>query len=752
MVERIGWVRGVVASPIFVPLLLVWFALTVVLTLGVAKTRTEVIASPGRVVDGAVTVREQFRRADAGATQMRREQARASVARQFVPDSGLLATLLADVIGLPTALADATDLEQVNPEIRLRFGLTEPQLQAVRSQAGDERAEDIWKRRAEDFVGELARLPILASADYQRVLTDPSRVIELRLSEGVTLEKVKSEVLNAESAEPEPLRGALVQAAEKATLFGPVAQVLAQRVMAEKRAVYTFDQEQTRLAQEKAAEDVEAVYQSFAVGDVLAARGSVLDEATIKLMRAEQAAYMQSVSPYRAVLMLVAGGLMVGAMVIAVGAYLWRYYPRILTRPWRSAALAALIASSTLGACWISVTNPGLIWLAAPLSTTLVTMVLVVAYDRRLAIGCCAISALFITIALPIPSTAVVVLLMGGAAAAWRLEDIRNRADVVGGSMITGATLGVSTALLALVERPILEGVPRELVSDAALAAIAGASAGAITLFLLPAVERIFNITTGMTLTELRDPRQPLLKLLQQQAPGSYNHSLNVATIAEAAAEAIGADGLHLYVGALYHDCGKLNKPAYFVENQQDGKNRHNKLSPAMSLLVIVGHVKDGMELAREYGLPKSLQHYIESHHGTTLVEYFYHAAKKQADEAESGEAPDELSYRYPGPKPQTREAAILMLCDAVESATRAMSEPTPSRIGALVRELSKKRLSDGQFDDSELTLRELHTIEDTLIKSLTSIYHGRISYPSGDKAKDETKALESKAKKANAS
>ena len=266
---------------------------------------------------------------------------------------------------------------------------------------------------------------------------------------------------------------------------------------------------------------------------------------------------------------------------------------------------------------------------------------------------------------------------------------------------------------------------------------------GGVTLFILPWVERLFDITTGMTLIELRDPKQPLLRELQQRAPGTYNHSLNVASIAEQAADSIGARALLTYVGALYHDIGKMNKPEYFVENQSGGPNKHDKLSPAMSLLVIVGHVKDGLELAREFGLPRSIQHFIEAHHGTTLVEYFYERARKRAREQMEAEGapaeapePQEIEYRYPGPRPQTKEVAILMLADSVESATRTMADPTPSRIDALVRSLANKRLMDGQFDECDLTLRELETISESISKSVASIYHGRIVYPSKDEAR----------------
>ena len=243
-----------------------------------------------------------------------------------------------------------------------------------------------------------------------------------------------------------------------------------------------------------------------------------------------------------------------------------------------------------------------------------------------------------------------------------------------------------------------------------------------------------------MTLAELRDPKQPLLRQLQQMAPGTYNHSLQVANIAEAAAEAIGASGLLVYVGAMYHDIGKLNKPEYFIENQSGGDNKHEKLSPAMSLLVIIGHVKDGVELAREYRLPRAIIQFIESHHGTTLVEFFYHAAKTRA--ADEGERPvDEITFRYPGPKPRTKEAAILMLSDAVESATRSMSEPSPGQIEHLVHSLARKRLDDGQFAHCDLTFDELHRIEEAIISRMCAIHHGRIAYPSSmdsDKSEDE--------------
>jgi putative nucleotidyltransferase with HDIG domain len=258
--------------------------------------------------------------------------------------------------------------------------------------------------------------------------------------------------------------------------------------------------------------------------------------------------------------------------------------------------------------------------------------------------------------------------------------------------------------------------------------------AGFIVLGILPFIERTFRITTSMTLLELADVSQPLLRRLALEAAGTYNHSLQVATLAEAAAESIGANSLLCRVGSYYHDIGKIHKPDYFVENQLGRESRHLNLSPSLSLRIILAHVKDGVELAKECNLPTSIFPIIQQHHGTTLVEYFYHQAMTQT-EPDAGPRLSETEFRYPGPKPRSREAAIVMVCDCVESAARTMSEPTASRIESLVHDLTLKRLHDGQFDDADLTLRELALIEQALCKAMVGIYHGRIAYPTSTNA-----------------
>src|SRR5262249_19518698 len=256
-------------------------------------------------------------------------------------------------------------------------------------------------------------------------------------------------------------------------------------------------------------------------------------------------------------------------------------------------------------------------------------------------------------------------------------------------------------------------------------------AAGFLVSGSLPFIESTFGAVTDISLLELGDVSHPLLQELVRRAPGTYNHSITVASIGDTAADAIGANGLLVRVGAYFHDIGKMLKPHYFVENSIEGENKHDHLAPAMSTLIIIGHVKDGIDLAQEHGLPRPLIDFVEQHHGTTLVEYFYHEAARQAEEQPDHRTDaDESHFRYPGPKPQTRENAVLMIADAVEGASRALSEPTPSRIEHLVHEIAMRRLLDGQFDECGLTITELSRIEDSLTKSLTAMYHGRIKYP----------------------
>jgi putative nucleotidyltransferase with HDIG domain len=411
-------------------------------------------------------------------------------------------------------------------------------------------------------------------------------------------------------------------------------------------------------------------------------------------------------------------------------------YERQIFRDWRRlAAMLAFVVMPIAATALATAAYPRAMLFAALGSSLITAGVLTIVFGLRVALLATLMQSVLSIFALQPPAAGFLAALASCVAYAIALRDIRHRTTMVSATLIAAAAAGSAVMLVGLAQGIDESRTMTHVLGESLVAVVTAFFVGFVMIGVLPAIERAFGVTTGLTLTELRDPKQPLLRELQRRAPGTWNHSLQVANIAEAAAESIGADGLLTYVGALYHDIGKVNKPEYFVENQT-GTNRHERLSPAMSLLVIVGHVKDGMELAAEYRLPRRVRHFIESHHGTTLMEYFFHAAQRRAGDDELNEA----DFRYPGPKPQTREAAALMLSDCVESASRTLSEPTPARIEQLVRDLSHKRLVDGQFDDSSLTLRELRAVEDSVIKSLNAIYHGRISYPSAKPGQREAR------------
>jgi len=266
-----------------------------------------------------------------------------------------------------------------------------------------------------------------------------------------------------------------------------------------------------------------------------------------------------------------------------------------------------------------------------------------------------------------------------------------------------------------------------------------GAVVGFLLTGCLPFIEFMLGTVTEISLLELSNQNeQPLLRKLLIEAPGTHHHSFVVGILSEAAAEAIGANALLCRVGAYFHDIGKLNKPEYFIENSRDAEIKHNLLNPEMSTLIITAHAKDGLEMANYYGLPKAIQAFIIEHHGTSTVEYFYREAlaRSEDDARVSRDA-----FRYPGPRPLSRETAIVMLADSVEAATRSLSEPTSGRIQAQIHEVIMNKLADGQLDGCPLTLRDLRRIEDSFFQVAAGIFHKRPILPKANKQAETQKA-----------
>jgi putative nucleotidyltransferase with HDIG domain len=420
----------------------------------------------------------------------------------------------------------------------------------------------------------------------------------------------------------------------------------------------------------------------------------------------------------------------VALIALAGSLYIYHYQSRIITNHARALALAGLfillLATTKVGVLLTNQTS----WATG--TTVTAAIILTIAYDQRFAIGMSIFYCLFACLAAGPEMDIRLFLTMAAGifTCCFSLREIRTRMKLLEVSALASVIVFITALTLNFLAQKMRLG---DIFSNAGYHALATFLVGMLIQSLLPLIEKVFRIATSMTLLDYSDANQPLLKRLAMEAPGTFSHSLLVGSIAEAAAEAIGRNGLLCRVGAYYHDIGKINKPSYFVENEMGLTSRHKELSPAMSQLIIVGHVKDGTEMAKEYGLPAVLRQFIETHHGTTLIEYFYNEAKKKHDAEQSSESsagPSESEFRYPGPKPLAKEAAIVMLADTVEGAVRSLTEITPTRIEAAVHNMAMRRLQDGQFDECDMSLRELSQIETSVSKTLAAHYHGRVAYP----------------------
>jgi putative nucleotidyltransferase with HDIG domain len=463
------------------------------------------------------------------------------------------------------------------------------------------------------------------------------------------------------------------------------------------------------------------VLEKYPRGVVLVPRGQPISERQLALLKEEHRAFERSIGArewaWRGLALFLIFSLLASLVVL----YVARFH-LALARSLPTIAGLGLLAVATIVLSMLASVAP---WYAVFLPLTVTALILTLVYNPQFALLMSVSLALATVVALGIDLGHLLVLLSGLSTAVLLLRNVRTRTGLV------RVTAGAGLAYLVMtVASGILSGQTWNLIAaDAARRFVWGTLAGFLLTGLLPVVERVFGIITDISLLELADGSHALLQELVRRAPGTYTHSMTVATLAEGAADTIGANPLLTRVGAYFHDVGKMLKPHYFIENQ-GGENRHDALEPALSTLIIIGHVKDGVALARQYNLPQPVVDFIEQHHGTTLIEYFYREALRLQEANGQGSGELEPSFRYPGPKPQSRENGILMLADAVESASRALHDPTPGRLRKLVHDLLMKRLLDAQFEASGLTLTELHLIEESLCKSLIALFHARIRYP----------------------
>ena len=375
--------------------------------------------------------------------------------------------------------------------------------------------------------------------------------------------------------------------------------------------------------------------------------------------------------------------------------------------------------------------DPTLFYLFAPFALgSLLTILLL---DVNLAVLCALVFSVFVVL-LTRQSLLLVYSITGSLAAIYALDQYRERSAIVK----AGLAIGAINLLSAVALQFYLSGKGFQWVSVALWASgglASGLFSAMLASLLLPVLESLFEITTDIRLLELSNLNQPLLRRLAVEAPGTYHHSLAVGTLAEASAEAIDANALLVRVGAYYHDIGKMNKSEYYVENQIYSSNKHESLSPRMSSLVIASHVKDGLAMAEQVNLVPVVRDMIPQHHGTRLMTYFYQKARDAV--AEKPREVSENDFRYPGPKPQSKEAAILMLADQVEAAARTLQDPNPGQIRSMIKRLIQSTIQDGQFDECDITMSELERIARSFERTITTMYHHRIEYPGFDFSKE---------------
>lgn len=701
-----------------------------------------------RVDDMAVETivsRTKFRAIDKAETDSQRALARALTPSFYRINIAYLQMLRQQFDALIAVAQDQTieRADQIDPDLRKSMNLTAQTLHDLRRYVERQEVQTAdggilinrqptqqWHDKIDQFMEGLASVVVL-SPQQTKIEREHKTALGILIEHPNQGEKKQpyttlhgvDDTSNAFKTHVEPLA--------KRFRSRSIANSIVALVMQNRQPTYLYEVEETRRRQQLSYDTEPEVDRSYKHDDVLVRAGDRVTEFDLEVLREERDAYLANLTPLNYWMRHGANIAIILLIAISLWVYLATYYPRVTGNPMRGLALVSLLLLCQSVAVFLSSVRPDFLFGTATFPCLVAATVLAIAYNQRFALAIGALLSLLVTISLGLGVAFTMVMLAGVGAVVSLLAEVRTRSKLMQIGIASGAAMAAATWIVAIAQRRLdLEGAWTLILRDSLWTLSAGIITGMFTQGILPLVEQVFKVITSMTLKDLNDASHPLLRRLAEESPGTYAHSLRMADMGEAAADAIGANGLMCRVGAMYHDVGKINKPAYFVENQVGGPSKHTKLSPAMSLLIIVGHVKDGIEMAREYGLPTTLRHFIESHHGTTLVEYFFHAAKQQR-EGEGKEAPAEFEFRYPGPKPTTREAAILMLCDAVEGAARTLPEPNPARIEQLVHHMAMKRLMDGQFDECSMTLQELYKIETAITKTVRALYHGRVVYPS---------------------
>ncbi len=495
-----------------------------------------------------------------------------------------------------------------------------------------------------------------------------------------------------------------------------------------------FNAEKTRLLKEAAMETVPPQQIIVRKNEKIVGTGDVVTPEQIAKL--EALGLTQAPIPWR---VLIGNGLLVALLMVVILYYLYQQNKEIYRNPghlyllWIIVVVVMIVSKAMIAinvAQWPELS--ALFGYMAPMAAA--GMLIAILLDSRLAVLIISIMCFFLMLMTDGQLRFGIVGLVGGITGVYTVSRLSQRGDLVR----AGVYVSMANITAILIMELIQDSSVGLIITSALFFGVTnGILSSILTIGLLPYLESTFKITSPVSLLELSHPSNPLLKRLLTEAPGTYHHSIVVGNLAEAAAEAIGAESLLTRVGAYYHDVGKLKRPYFFIENQLNQDNPHDKIAPTLSTLILTSHVKDGVELAKEYKLPQAIIDIIEQHHGSSLCTYFYHKALENGQ----NEFINEEEFRYEGPKPRTKEAALVMLADSVEAAVRSLQNRTPGRIEGMVRKIIKDKLMDGQLDECDLTFKDLDTIASAFLQVLSGIFHARVEYPELSKEIEGRKA-----------
>lgn len=521
---------------------------------------------------------------------------------------------------------------------------------------------------------------------------------------------------NIEQNKPEDIKKAqesiLLKINSSKELTQPIKELAINFSFQEVKPNYFYDEEKTNQLKEEAAKKVTPYM--IKKDQTVIEEGKPVSEYDIELLKSAGLYNYGSRFDWYIYINL---GIMVLVIMLLQWYYLYKYHKSIFKDCSKLLLINILCCVSLILARTLNIVSPFLIPLACiPMASTLLL-------DNKISITISTINCIFISAAVSFNTEIVLLAVVDAVVGAILLEKMQQRNDILYSTIY----IAVINAAITISVGFLLSNNTVDIFKNTAYSFSSGILSGVLTIGLLPFFESTFDIVTTIKLLELSNPNHPLLKKLLIEAPGTYHHSVLVGNLAEMAAEVVDANPVIARVSAYYHDIGKIKRPYFFKENQLGNDNPHSKITPNLSTLIITSHVKDGLELAREYKIPKLIQDIIEQHHGTSLVKYFYITMKNSSDKPEEV---NEEDFRYQGPKPETKEAGIIMLADSVEASVRSISDPTRGKIEEMVNTIIKSRLNEGQLDNCDLTFKDLDKIRGAFLKVLSGIYHQRIEYP----------------------